>query len=43
LVLLFDAADEPRVREFGASSDLRRVAEKAGVEVDTFSIKVIPD
>jgi len=43
LVLPADVADEARVKEFGASDDLRNVMEKAGVEMRTVSVKVIPD
>ena len=43
LVLLFDVADEARAREFGASDDLQNIMRKAGVEMNTVSIKAIPD
>jgi hypothetical protein len=43
LVILFDIADEARVKEFGASDDLAQVAEKAGVVMDTFTIQIISD
>jgi len=43
LVLLFDVADETHVKKFGAFDDLRNVMEKAGVDMTTVSIAVLPE
>ena len=43
LVLLFDATDEARARQYYASDDLRNGMETAGVDLSTFSWTVVPD